>query len=167
MKTSRRDALAHGGKVIAAAAVLSTLPSIAHAKEDAELFALREKWSRLLREFGAAEARSSEAGFAVRDRFPELKGDALAEAMKQAGVPALRKKERDAYDSWSDVERRIFAYRANTPQGMILKLTIDWTDRMRRDWPAKGLAADVQFLDEGTASVLLDLERLADQRRAI
>ena len=63
-----------------------------------------------------------------------------------------------------DAESRLLAARANTPEGMLLKLTIDWTDRMRRDWPAKGLAADIAFYDGATASVVMDLERLARRR---
>lgn len=46
-KITRRNALARGGQAVAAAAVLSTLPSIADAKEDAELFALFEKCKQL------------------------------------------------------------------------------------------------------------------------
>ena len=37
MTITRREAMKHGGKAVAAAAVLSALPSIARAKEDAEL----------------------------------------------------------------------------------------------------------------------------------
>ena len=39
-KLSRRETLARGGQVVAAAAVLPFIPSIAQAQEDAELFAL-------------------------------------------------------------------------------------------------------------------------------
>ena len=48
-KLSRRETLARGGQVVAAAAVLPFLSTInpAHAKEDAELFALYEEWKRL------------------------------------------------------------------------------------------------------------------------
>ena len=45
--------------------------------------------------------------------------------------------------------------------GMILKIKIEWTDRMRRDWRTKGRAADVEISDEAVESVLMDLERLA------
>ena len=43
-KLSRRTALTHGGQVVAAAAVLTALPSIVHAKEDAALLDLERQW---------------------------------------------------------------------------------------------------------------------------
>ena len=43
-KITRRETLARGGQAVAAAAVLSTLPAIAHAKEDAELLDLERRW---------------------------------------------------------------------------------------------------------------------------
>ena len=196
-KLSRRKVLAGGGQAVAAAAVLPFIPTVAYAKEDAELFALYEKRKQLETEYMAATNRYDETCRAVSRRFaglppyepptkpltletPEHKAfiakaqydsaliDAaeeqrpgvLAEAKKQAGVPALEKKKDAAERAWLDAEDRIFAARASTAQGMLLKLTIDWTDRMRRDWPAKGLAAGVAFYDGATASVVTDLERL-------
>ena len=48
MTITRRDVLAHGGKGVAAAAVLPFLPSVAHAQEgtDAALLARVDQWHR-------------------------------------------------------------------------------------------------------------------------
>ncbi len=70
-KLSRRKALARGGQAVAAAAVLTTLPTIAHAKEDAELFALYEKCRRLEKKHTAAIIRQDETSMAVRKAFRE------------------------------------------------------------------------------------------------
>ena len=43
-KLSRRETLAATGKAVAAAAVLTTIPAIAHAKDDAELLDLERQW---------------------------------------------------------------------------------------------------------------------------
>ena len=52
-KLTRRETLAGGGKVIAAAAVLVTLPSIADAKEDAEILRAEAEVMRLMGEINA------------------------------------------------------------------------------------------------------------------
>ena len=52
-KLSRRETLARGGQAVAAAAVLSTLPSIAHAKEDAEILRAENEVMRLIDEMNA------------------------------------------------------------------------------------------------------------------
>jgi len=52
-KLSRRETLARGGQAVAAAAVLSTLPSIAHAKEDAEILRAESEVMRLMGEINA------------------------------------------------------------------------------------------------------------------
>ena len=159
-KITRRETLARGGQAVAAVAVLTTLPSIAAAKEDAELFAQYERCRWLEKKYIAAINRYEEPYFAVRRRPPELKGGALAEAMKQAGVPALEKKKDAAERAYLAAEDRFYDMPAHSPAGMILKLTYEWTDRMRRDWRAKGIAADVQFHPDAIPSVLLDIERL-------
>lgn len=66
---TRRDALKQGGRIIATAAVLPLIPSIAHAKEDAELFALYDEYRLLEKQYEAAMAKASKAAFAVRDAF--------------------------------------------------------------------------------------------------
>lgn len=74
MTITRRDALKHGGKVIATAAVLPLILPInsAQAQEDAGLFALYDKYRRLEKDYGAAEAKASKAAFIVRDAFREI-----------------------------------------------------------------------------------------------
>ena len=200
-KITRRETLTRGGQAMAAAAVLSALPSIAAAKEDAELFSCFEKCKQLENEYMAAINRYDETRIAVSRRFgglplrepptkrmltpgtPEHKAfldearaehtlmeaaekqrpGGLAEAEKQAGVPALKKKYDTTERAWLDALERLYDMPAYTPEGMILKLTIEWNDRIRRHWRAKGRAADVEFHPDATPSVLLDLERLAGQ----
>ena len=70
-KLSRRETLARGGQVVAAAAVLSTLPTIAQAKEDAELFALYGEYRRLERGFETAQERLSAVSSPVHQRHKE------------------------------------------------------------------------------------------------
>ena len=53
MKTTRRNVLKGGGKAVAAAAVLTTIPSIAHAKEDAEILRAEAALMRLMDEINA------------------------------------------------------------------------------------------------------------------
>ena len=73
MKTTRRDALAHGGRIIATAAALPFLPSvnIAHAEDDAGLFAQFEKCCQLDRAYVDATEKADLACFAVKQQFPE------------------------------------------------------------------------------------------------
>ena len=52
-KITRRETLARGGQAVAAAAVLSTLPTIAHAKEDAEILRAEAEVMRLRNEINA------------------------------------------------------------------------------------------------------------------
>ncbi len=164
-KITRRETLARGGQAVAAAAVLTTLPSIAQAKEDAELFALYEECRRLETEYIAAINRYEEPYFAVRRQFPRyldgVKPEGLAEAMKQAGVPALEKKKDAAERAWGDALDRFFDTRANTPQGMILKITVEWSDRTWRKGRAKGPAHRIDYHPDAIPSILVDLERLA------
>ncbi len=202
-KLSRRDALAHGGRAVAAAAVLSTLPSIAHAEDDAGLCALYDEYRRLEKQYMAAEGKATHASVAVRKAFraePTLKthwkaintpgspervaliqapgrlaeaidnvesaakerwGADLAEAEKQAGVPALKKKQDAACNAWSTALDLFIATRAHTAPGMILKFRIAWCERQEREWQATHSHRDVEFWDDAMASVLIDLERLA------
>ena len=97
-KFTRRETLARGGQAVAAAAVLSTLPTIAHAEDDAELFALYDEYRRLEKDYGAAEARASEAAFAVRRAFrePPTLSD-LLEAVDTPGSP-----EREVFKAHCD-----------------------------------------------------------------
>ena len=52
-KITRRETLARGGQAVAAAAVLTTLPSIAHAKEDAEILRAENEVMRFIDEMNA------------------------------------------------------------------------------------------------------------------
>ncbi len=52
-KITRRETLARGGQAVAAAAVLITLPSIAHAKEDAEILRAENEVMHLMDEINA------------------------------------------------------------------------------------------------------------------
>ena len=99
----------------------------------------------------------------VRDKWRADK----AEAEKQAGIPALKKKDAATFKVWLAAQDRFFDMPAHTLEGMILKLTIEWNDRIWRHWRAKGRGADVEIHPDAPSSVLIDLERLADQQRAI
>ena len=101
------------------------------------------------------------ADSALIDAAEKQRPGGLAEAKKQAGVPALEKKYDANLDSWLTALDRLYDTPAHTPAGMILKLKIEWTDHMRRDWQAKGRAADVEIPDDAVESVLMDLERLS------
>ena len=173
-KLSRRETLAGGGRAIAVAAVLSTLPSIAHAKEDAELFALFGKCKQLEKEYIKAINGYEKVQIPVSRSFPEmpLYGESrrewereyrpsLNKALERAGVPALKKKHKATERAWLAAQDRFYDMPAHTPAGMILKLTNEWTEGQRRDWRAKGIAADVEYHPDATSSVLLDIERLA------
>ena len=204
-KLSRRETLARGGRAIAAAAVLSTLPSVAHTKEDAELFALYEKCKQLEKEYMAAINRYEKVWFPVRQRHeewwrsggpikryswcrgfstrtdvkPQLIKEAraeadriyeeewvakLAKAGKRAGVPALKKKHEATERAWLDAVHRFYDMPAHTFEGMILKLTNEWTDRMWRAWRAKDGSEHFEIHPDATPSILMDLERLAGRR---
>ena len=52
-KLSRRETLARAGGIVAAAAVLSTLPTIAHANEDAEILRAEAEMMRFRNEINA------------------------------------------------------------------------------------------------------------------
>ena len=84
----------------------------------------------------------------------------LAEAEKQAGVPALEKKYEDTARVWLDAVDRFYDTRANTPAGVILKFTVTWGERGHQNWRAKDLAR-VDFTESAMASALVDLERLS------
>ena len=167
-KITRRNALARGGQAVAAAAVLSTLPSIAHAKEDAELFILYEEFKRLEKLEIAACKKADEAWVRVVRPFPSGAKwkPAVDEALRQAGVPALQKQSDAAVDASFDVLYRLYDIRANTPAGMILKFTVLWDDREHEDWrskehPITSISNAVEFDERAMEAVLMDLERLA------
>ena len=164
-KLSRRETLARGGQVVAAAAVLPFIPTVAHAKEDAELFALYERCRWLEKKYIAAINRYEEPYFAVRRQFPRyldgVKPEGLAEAEERAGVPALEEKKDAAERAYLDTLDRFFDTRANTPQGMIIKITIEWSDRTWRKWRAKGATERLHYPPDAIPSILVDLERLA------
>ena len=174
MTINRRYVLAHGGKAIAAAAMLPFLPSITHAKEDkedAELFALYEKYKRLERLEIAAEEWEAEARIAVRRAYQNKplpngankKWDAnWAEAEKRAGVTDLGKKRVVAVKASCEVLSRLYNMRANTSEGVLLKLVI-----RRSATAASTLAikARVPSLLRHKEPVEMDIERLLSARR--
>ena len=188
-KLSRRETLAGGGKVIAAAAVLPFVPSTAHAKEDApaqedaELFALFDEYKRLERvEIKASDKLHhalSEAGlnasevsksFLTASELVRRAYSGRAKELERTGIPALEKKHETAKEASLDVLSRLYDVRAHTPEGMILKLMIERTDRDRRSRRAKGHPGRKQFtgaeyFSQGPASVLMDIERLLSGRR--
>ena len=97
-KLSRRETLARGGQVVAAAAVLPFIPSIAQAQEDAELFALYDEYRRLEKDYETAQCRAGDAAAAVRRAFrePPTLSD-LLEAVDTPGSP-----EREVFKAHCD-----------------------------------------------------------------
>jgi len=167
MKTTRRSVLKGGGKAVVAVATLPFLSTInpAQAQEDAEIFALYERCRWLEKKYMAAVNRHDEVWLPIRRQFPEYplgaKPEALVEAEARAGLPALEKKQDAALDDWSDAEDRFYDMRAHTPEGMILKLTLEWSDRTWRRWRAKDPAHHIDYHPDAIPSILMDLERLA------
>ena len=165
-KITRREILAGGGKAVAAGAVVPFFPSTAHAKPDAEIFALYEEFCRLEKLEIKAEEREAEARIALRRAYrgkplrdgADKKWDCnWAEVEKRAGVTDLAKKRGAAVKATCGVLSRLYNMRANTPEGMILKLAI-----RRSDTAASTLAikarAPAPLRDK--TPVEMDLERL-------
>lgn len=174
MAITRRDVLAHGGKAIAAAAVLPFLPSIAHAEDDAALFAQYEKCRRLDRAHLDALGKARLARFAVKKEqrlkigwspnllwtpdwtlklHPQNESADLAEAEERAGIPALDEKAKAAGGATAEAWTVFFNMRARTPLGMALKIQMEWSKVARLITPQAKSAAP--------SSLLLDLERLS------
>ena len=103
MQTTRRDVLTHGGKVIATVAVLPFLPSIAHAEDDAGLFAQYEKCRQLETEFMAATNRYEEVSFAVPRRFQ--KGKAPQMVSRWSFLKGLINQLTEQHIQRSDIQR--------------------------------------------------------------
>ena len=187
MTINRRDVLAHGGKGIAAAVMLPFLPAIADTKEDkedAELFRLYEKYKRLEQLEIEASDRLDRARLPVLRSFPKAPKErfweerwnpslAFNEASKRAGVPALKKKHEAAVNATKDVLSRLYDIRANTAEGMLLKIVVERTYTARHSWrelrPAGVVGYHPPRSDERfyitSSSVEMDIERLLSGRR--
>ena len=143
-KITRRETLARGGQVVAAAAVLSTLPSIAQAQEDAELLAL---W------------RQHQERFAHTTRLVKEEDRLAVTGPKTEYAKAWGRTKR----GWSEVdeiERQIAAIPANTFAGLAVKLRIGTDNqpfRLYPDFQEDQLSADELNL----MAALADAERLA------
>ncbi len=184
-KLSRRETLAGGGKAVAAAATLPFLftNNPAQAQEDAELFALFAKYKRLEKvEIEAADKLHHalfKAGLNVSEvsksfltpaEFIRRAYSGRAKELERSGLLALEKKHEAAKKASLDVVSRLYAARAHTPEGMILKLVIERADCDRRSWRAKGRPGrerftGAEYFSQGPASVLMDIERLLSGRR--
>ena len=179
MKTTRRDALAHGGRIIATAAMLPFIPSLAYAKDDAELFAQHDKCFQLDWAHHNAIKKANLAYDAVRRQFPEApsikmikwgRPDGtivtktisqqwdidLAKAMRQAGVPAMEKNAKAAGEASMEAVAVFYSMRARTPLGMILKIQVAWSKERSLLKP--------QAKREAPGSLLLDLESFSGRR---
>lgn len=196
METTRRDALAHGGRIIATAAVLPFLPAIKPAQAqpvkistwlvttaDAELFALYAKYKRLEKVEAKASDRLhhalSEAGLNVSEvsesyltaaELIRRRYSGRAKELERTGIPALEKKHEAAVNATKDALSRLYDVRANTPEGMILKLAIERADCDQRSWRAEGRpglqqSTGAEYFSQGPSSVFMDLERLLSERR--
>ena len=196
-KLSRRETLAGGGKVMAAAAVLPFLPAIKPAQAqpvkistwlvttaDAELFALYAKYKRLEKVEAKASDRLHHALFKAGLNVSEVnesfftaaelirrRYSGRAKKLERTGIPALEKKHEAAVNATKDVVSRLYDARAHTPEGMILKLTIERADRSQREWrrdghPGRARFTGDEYFSQGPSSVEMDIERLLYGRRA-
>ncbi len=182
MRTTRRNVLKAGVPAVAASAALPFLFSSppAQAQEDAELFALFAKYKRLEKvEIEATDKlhhAMSEAGINVSKLYwtkAELISRAYsgrAKELERSGLLALEKKHKAAVNATKDGVSRLYDARAHTPEGMILKLTIERTDSDRRSRRYEGRTGREQFtgkeyFSQGPSSVEMDVERLLSGRR--
>ena len=173
MKTTRRNLLKGGGPAVAAAATLPFLftNNPAQAQPDAALFALYEEYRRLEKVEIEAEEREAEARIAVRRAYrdkplpngADKKWDRnWAEAEKRAGVTDLGKKRVAAVKASCEVLSRLYNMRANTSEGVLLKLVI------RRSASAAAtlaIKARVPSSLRRKDPVEMDVERLLSGRR--
>ena len=141
-KITRRETLAGGGKVIAAAAVLPVIPTIAHAMsdgEDSELIALWQRHQELWE-----DRRSLQA---AEDRlYPHR------ETRKREYTKA-RDRTSQAWGEITQIEHQIATTPANTFAGIAIKLRV----------PAKNIdneGPDDPY-DLNLKNALADAERLA------
>ena len=133
-KLSRRETLARGGQVIAAAAVLSTLPSIADATEDAGLLSRVEAFWATHKE----AADSSEKWTAEKERveaLPECPPFLFPEAthkdhqqyftfLMEHGVDVLADASNKANKRQGRAVKAVFDIPAKTYQGVLAKFKI-------------------------------------------
>ena len=145
-KLSRRETLARGGKVIAAAAVLSVAAKAALASEgeDSELIAL---WRRYL-ERRAHWRRVNE------------EEDRLIESGIKTGGLMINELIRRAGDEVKEVERQIGNTPANTFAGLAIKLRIG-TDNQPFKWDLNFKEEQLSTDELNLMTALADAERLA------
>ena len=133
-KLSRRETLARGGQAVAAAAVLSTLPSIAHAEEDAELLSRVEAfWPAHKEAVGCHERWVAE--HARVDALPECppfrfpgatREDHLRYSafLAEHGIDAFVDASGEAWERQGKAVNAVFDISAKTYQGVLAKLKI-------------------------------------------
>ena len=126
-KITRRNALARGGQAVAAAAVLSTLPTIAHAKEDAELLSRVEAfWAAHEEEKEKSDKRT--ANYNAITALPECPSfrdhPALSAFFEKHGQFALSDAANKANKRQGKAVKAVFGIPAKTHQGVLAKLKI-------------------------------------------
>lgn len=133
-KLSRRETLACGGQAVAAAAVLTTLPSIAHAQEDAKLLSrieafwpthkaavdCHEKW---VAETERIKALPECPPFVVPAKNREA-FDRHNAFFKDHGIGALAGASGEAWERQARAVKLVFDTPAKTYQGVLAKLKI-------------------------------------------
>jgi len=133
-KITRRETLARGGQAVAAAAVLSTLPSIAHAEDDAKLLSRVEGFwpahkaaadchERWVAEKHRVEALPECPPFVVpvknREAFERYNA-----FLKDHGIGALAGASGEAWEREARAVKLVFDTPAKTYQGVLAKLKI-------------------------------------------
>ena len=133
-KLSRRETLARGGQAVAAAAVLSTLPTIAHAEDDAKLLSRVEafwpahKAAVDCHERWVAEKHKVEAlPECPCLLFPKATREDLLrhnDFLKDHGSGALADASGEAWEREARAVKLVFDTPAKTYQGVLAKLKI-------------------------------------------
>ena len=174
-KITRRETLARGGQAVAAAAVLSTLPSIAHAKEDAELlsrveaFWLAHKEAVDCHERWVAETERIEAlPECPAFRYPGATREDLLRHhafLAEHGIGAFVDASGEAWEREDRAVKLVFGIPAKTYQGVLAKLNI-----VEEAYGTGGADGDAnlesyQDLDAPwLENAIADFERLAGRR---
>ena len=145
-KITRRETLAGGGKAVAAIAVLTTLPSIAHAKEGTELLDLERRWYLAF----ARKNKWREAAWQAVDDLPS--GQRYAPGSPFVlGTPhtkGLFNLEAQAEHEMRVIEDRMTETPARTIHGVAAKLRIGQGPVMMQAF-GQSIVADVERLAEG------------------
>ena len=125
-KITRRETLARGGQAVAAAAVLSTLPSIAHANDAELLSRVKVFWAAHKEEKEKSDKRT--ANYNAITALPECPSfrdhPALSAFFEKHGQFTLSDAANEANKRQGKAVKAVFDTPAKTYQGVLAKLKI-------------------------------------------